>query len=100
MNSILNAPSKWDLAVAFFSKVEKGCHRTVTFTVYGPDFPGGTCDIEVGINSLKWEDGSGESWLFEGFIKKNNPINLDLKVKGWFRTSDRKGWIDILKNPN
>lgn len=99
-NSIVNAPSKFDLSIAFFDRPnpEKlGCRRTVNFTIQGPSCTNGQRQIEVVINGISWEDGSGESWCFEGYCKTNvgQPENWTAKVNGWFRTSDRKGWIDI-----
>lgn len=97
---IVNAPSKFDLCITFFDRPnpEKlDCRRTVNFTIQGPSFPSGRLRIAVVINAISWEDGSGESWCFEGYCNTNvgQPKNWTAKVKGWFRTSDRKGWIDI-----
>jgi hypothetical protein len=99
-NSIINAPSKFDLSIAFFDRPnpEKlGGRRSVNLTIQGPSCSNGQQQIEVVINGISWEDGSGESWCFEGYCKTNvgQPQNWTPKVKGWFRTSDRKGWIDI-----
>ena len=99
-NSIINAPSKFDLSIAFFDRPnpeQLGGRRSVNFTIQGPSCSNGQQQIEVVINRISWEDGSGESWCFEGYCKTNigQPKNRTTKVKGWFRTSDRKGWIDI-----
>ena len=101
-NYIVSAPSKFDLLVAFFDRPnpEKlGDRRSVNFTIEGRSCPNSQrqIKIEVVINSLSWEEGSGESWVFEGYCRTNigQPQNWTLKVKGWFRTTDRRGWIDI-----
>lgn len=99
-NNIVNAPSKFDLSIAFFDRPnpEKlGGRRSVNFTINGPSCSNGQIQIEVVINRISWEDGSGESWCFEGYCKTNvgQPQNWAANVQGWFRTSDRKGWIDI-----
>ena len=93
---ILNAPSKWTLSVAFFDKVN-GERRPVTFKVNGPLCPQGA-EIGVVINQLSWEDGSSESWCFEGFAvtgMDGGRMRFQPKVKGYFCTLDRKGWIDL-----
>jgi len=100
-NSIINAPSKFDLCFAFFDRPDPeqypDSRRPVTFTIEGPSCLFTWRKIEVVINNITWEDGSGESWNFEGYCKTNvgQPKNRTAKVKGWFQTSDRKGWIDI-----
>ena len=99
-NNIINAPSKFDLSIAFFDRPNPDKldqRRSVTFTIEGDSCRNGQRQIEVVINHISWEDGSGESWCFEGYCKTNvgQPQNWTAKVKGWFRTSDRKGWINI-----
>jgi hypothetical protein len=99
-NNIINAPSKFDISTTFFDRPnpEKlGGRRSVNFTIQGPSCSNGQQQIEVVINRISWEDGSGESWCFEGYCKTSvgQPKNWTAKVKGWFRTSDRKGWLDI-----
>jgi len=87
-NKILNGPSKWSLSVAFFDLVN-GKRRPVTFTVSGPDFNADEQEFEVVINSIQWEDGSGESWIFSGHAL----IHGQNRVSGWFETTTRKGWL-------
>ncbi len=101
---ILNAPSKWTLSVSFFDKADPakiGGRRPVTFEIKGSLCPKGA-RIEVVINQLSWEDGSGESWLFEGYAltgMDGAKMRRQPKVKGWFATTDRKGWIDLDVQP-
>lgn len=98
-HKIIGAPSKWTLSVNFFDKVD-GKRRPVTFTIEWPsshaNYP-----VSVIIDLIQWEDGSGESWCFEGYVQdtfgKMEGISKNDKVQGWFRTSDRKGWIKVLK---
>ena len=99
-NIIIKAPSKFDLCIAFFDRPNPemlGGRRSVLFTIRVPERALGLLLIEVVINSISWEDGSGESWCFEGYCKTDvgQPRDSHAGVKGWFRTSDRKGWIDI-----
>jgi len=93
---ILNAPSKWTLSVAFFGKI-KDERVPLTFEIVGQLCPQGTF-IEIVINSLQWEDGSSESWNFEGYALTGmggGRLKIQSKVKGWYRTTNRKGWIDL-----
>lgn len=97
---IVNAPSKFDLSIAFFDRPNSeklGGRRSVSFTVQRLNSSNGQQQIEVVINGISWEDGSGESWCFEGYCLTDvgQPKDWTVKVKGWFRTSDRKGHIDI-----
>jgi hypothetical protein len=98
--NIINAPSKFDLSVAFFDRPnpEKlGGRRSVNFTIEGYSCSNKQHQIDIVVNRISWEDGSGESFCFQGYCKTNvgQPQNWTAKVEGWFRTSDRKGWIDI-----
>ena len=98
---IIEAPSKRTLRVAYFSKTdskELDGRRTVIFFV---ETPNGQLKLKVVINFLKWEGNSGETWCFEGCISnhlRGSVISADwsTKVNGWFRTSDRKGYIDVV----
>jgi hypothetical protein len=86
MYKISGGPSKHDLSVRFFTKVD-GQRLPITFKI--SDFPKGQDEIEVVINRLTWEDGSGEGWCFEGYAPKH-PFNL---VHGYFSTRSREGWL-------
>lgn len=88
--TIVNGPSKWDLMIAFFDR--SGVRRRpVTFTM----LEGGPADswrAQVVINKLAWEDGVGEGFLFEGYLMF---LSVRNSVHGYFKTSDRQGWIEI-----
>lgn len=88
--NITGAPSKHDLNVRFFNKID-GKRLAIRFAIEGKH--NGVCYIEVVINAVSWEDGSGESWCFEGYAPG---FNYD-RVKGYFCTLDRKGWIRLEK---
>jgi hypothetical protein len=86
--------------IAFFDEPNSklfGGRRSVSFTIEGRSCLGIRHRIEVVINQISWEDGSGESWTFTGYCTTDvgQPSNEAVDVNGWFRTSDRKGWIDI-----
>lgn len=106
--TIVNAPGKFDLADAFFGKDDDRHHdgrRTVTFEIAPrkagdeqPHFSG----VVLVVNSLSWEDGSGDSWIFSGYIHTlripsggNMAIANISKANGWFSTKRRVGWIKL-----
>jgi hypothetical protein len=100
---ITAAPSKFDLCFAFFGG--KYPHRLpVRFTIKIPNLHEEE-KIDVIINQLTWEDGSGESWCFEGYVtcQEHIPSSLPefkarsfvVHVKGYFKTTDRKGWVEL-----
>jgi hypothetical protein len=99
-NGIVYGPSKFDLCFAFFDRPnpeKTGGRRSVSFTIRDPSHPSGRQQIEVVINGISWEDSSGESWNFSGYCLTDvgQPQNWTAKVRGWFRTSDRQGWIEV-----
>jgi hypothetical protein len=86
---ITNGPSKFDLSVALFDR--KRPLRTVEFALQG--YERGM--FKVGIESVKAEDGSGESWFITGIIWEN-PTKY-YRFKGYFRTDNRRGWLNLQK---
>jgi hypothetical protein len=88
--NITGAPSKHDLNVRFFNKID-GNRLAVKFDIEGKHR--GVDFIKVVINAVSWEDGSGESWCFEGYVPG---VGYD-RVNGYFCTLDRKGWICLEK---
>lgn len=91
-----NAPGKWDLAVALFSPT-RSQSKLIKFLVRlrGVKIP--TKVIEVGINDVSMEDGSGESWCLTGWLKNDRGDNGG-KVSGHFRTDSRHGYLKIEKS--
>ena len=62
-NTIVGAPSKFDLMIAFFDEPNSklfGGRRSVSFTIEGRSCLGIRHRIEVVINQISWEDGSGD----------------------------------------
>ncbi len=88
--TITNGPSKFDLMNALPDGDSKN-RRTIKFTILEENGPNLLPFISepITINRLEPEDGSGESWLFEGWYGKNR------EVKGYFRTDERRGWIEF-----
>ncbi|MDD5099185.1 MAG: hypothetical protein PHP35_02475 [Candidatus Colwellbacteria bacterium] len=70
---IINGPGKFDLMNALFIGSE------VTFTLDSKEV------IIVRIDLIQAEDGSHESWNFEGFVKSSRWI------KGYYSTKNRTG---------
>ena len=89
---ITGSPSKYELSVAFFDFLPGNHRRPVKFKVENIMTTDHT-EIEVVINSIQWEDGSANSWAFEGYVI-NPPEGFPKDVKGWFRTTNRQGYID------
>ena len=95
---IKKGPSKYTLSVCFFDKVN-GQRRPMQFEITGPGYEKSGIQIMVVINQIQWEDGSGDSWYFEGYSEIDvlgNPKPTHTKVKGWFRTTDRGGQMGIV----
>ena len=80
---IVRGPSKFDLMIALFHVCGNGRHP-LAFKVNGRKL-----EVLVTINGVSREDGSGESWCFQGYSQPNK------HVKGWFRTDTRRGQIEI-----
>lgn len=82
---IISGPSKDELVAALF---EGGAdhRRSVFFAVNRvPEY------ARVVINGIRREDGSGESWLFSGYLaegRENSP-----NIEGYFSTRTGRGWL-------
>jgi hypothetical protein len=106
---IENGPSKMSLMFGFFDKLDNR-RRTLEFSVeaiseghqnLGPH------RLDIVINELQWEDGSGENWNFNGYVAGHTFNFLDkelmgevlsprvIKVNGFYSTATRKGHIKI-----
>ncbi len=88
---ITDGPSKFDLMLALF---DGNCEhrREVVFNLRAGKSTStlAVIDSVVVIDSVTREDGSGESWNFEGRVVDfvGNP-----KIIGYFSTRTRKGWV-------
>jgi hypothetical protein len=80
---IINGPSKLDLMLALFVRNDDLTSRMVSFHTE----PG--TNYSVTINGISLEDGSRESFLFSGYINLYTE-----KVRGWYNTQTRRGWIE------
>ena len=81
---IVKGPGKFDLMVALFDNTFSS-PRLVTFTV---DSAGREVELEIVVNSVEREDGSGESWNFRGYLQTKQG---DVAVQGYYSTKKRTG---------
>lgn len=89
---ITHGPGKWDLAVALLDG-DASHQKHVEFVVETRH--DGTWECEVQINGLEREDGSGNRWLFNGWLHfQGSSLG---KVKGYFDVQTRRGWVEILE---
>ncbi|MFA6432712.1 MAG: hypothetical protein WCV82_02745 [Candidatus Paceibacterota bacterium] len=94
---IVNGPSKHDLDIAFINRIN-GKRLPVEFWVEGlySTNPNERTNVCAVINSLSWEDGSGESWNFEGYVTcHDKEVMYPGKIKGQYWTSSREGIMTI-----
>lgn len=77
---IIESPTKLALSQAVFDRKPLVLKVKVE--------PKGEGTVEVIINDVTAEDGSGESWTLKGFHYKDNA-----EFKAWLRTDENKGWI-------
>lgn len=80
-------PSKFDLMLALFDRAGSR-PRSVQFTA-GP----GHSLVDVVITGVSMEDGSGESWLFEGYERPPRDRGTTTPLCGSYRTNTRAGWL-------
>lgn len=93
---ITDGPSKWDLMLALFDG-DAQHRRWHVFTVSDPQASPREKTSNLGmpilVNGLAREDGSGENWLFNG--EWDDGTIAQNKVRGFFSTKTRKGWIEL-----
>jgi len=49
-------------------------------------------DLRVVLNTVTWEDGSGNSWILKGYIQKPG---IKTVFSAYYNTSDRRGMLKI-----
>ncbi|MBI3573158.1 MAG: hypothetical protein HY092_03090 [Candidatus Kerfeldbacteria bacterium] len=92
-SAIINGPSKWDLMLSLFDS-KTGHEHEVQF------------QLEVGVtmhvflSSVEREDGSAESWNFQGWSTGYSTARVMWKqhqhVRGYFNTLRRKGHFRLV----
>ena len=82
---ICNGPAKWDLMLSLFDGTSTN-PRLARFQVH--ELFGAKTFIPILINGVSREDGSGEKWIFTGYVDGK-------PAKGFFSTQDRHGWIEL-----
>lgn len=85
--NVIGGPSKFDLMLSLFDG-NKDPRRTVEFKLEGAREP-----IVVAVTMVQQEDGSGESWNFQGHL-----INYrrGFDVRGHYSSNSRKGYITFI----
>jgi predicted ATPase len=81
---IMNGPSKFDLMVSLFTTVPVRVPVLFKTENHG--------DFSAIITGVRWEDGSGESWIIEGY----SVFAAGARFTGYFSTKDRRGHIKFL----
>jgi hypothetical protein len=86
--NIVNGPSKFDLMVSLFEGNPES-RRTVKFVVEDGR------EANVAITMIKQEDGSGESWMYEG---DGNFLGgrIRFRMNGYFSSRARSGTLSIV----
>ena len=64
--------------------------RTVEFNLVEKE-DGTKAKVRVCLNHVSREDGSGNSFCFEGFVPEQSMTH----AKGWMSTTSRKGWLHV-----
>ena len=98
---ITAGPSKMDLMLALFDQpVIEGTirHRTVRFTVESvtDKHRMKVGEVELIVDGVTREDGSGESWNIEGRFAPRPGDHLHPRVKGYYSTYLRKGVYECI----
>ena len=88
--NIIGGPSKFELMLGLFDNTMSEPRR-VSFQLQG-----GTA-LSVCLLSVGREDGSGESWLFEGAIQWPDASH-NRRVKGYFTTKRRTGHVVLIED--
>jgi hypothetical protein len=81
---IVGGPSKYDLMVSLFTITPARVSVVFRTKNHG--------DFTACINGARWEDGSGESWIIEGY----SVHTAGARFTGYFSTKDRRGHIKFL----
>lgn len=90
-HSITDGPSALDLVIALAKCHDKRNPFRVQMMVQENGSIIGL-EHEIAISGLDHEDGSGHEWLFKGHIVDQSLV----RVKGYFDSATRKGWIRVV----
>jgi hypothetical protein len=99
---IVNAPSKFDLMTSLMQG-DSSSRNSVAFKLKDSD---AEIVLHVVVSSLAREDGSGDNWLFEGYVERPGlcrRIGASLRledfviktkyVHGYYNIVRRQGWM-------
>lgn len=96
-STITQGPSKFDLSIALFDRKPVNT-RSVELTL------GDGRVVQLVINGVEVEDGSGESWIFKGYLRRihprpgHEPSTVPAPPSncfGYYRTDTRRGWLEL-----
>lgn len=85
--NVVGGPSKFDLMLSLFDG-NKEPRRTVEFKLEGV-----MDTITVAITMVQQEDGSGESWNFDGW---QTNVKRGFDVKGYYCSKSRTGYFTFI----
>ena len=97
-SDISQGPSKFELMMALFDRKSVNT-RDVEFRLGAND---SALSAHVVITGVEIEDGSGEKWIFKGYVRRVSP-HPETSIppppsncRGFYRTDARKGWIELV----
>ena len=100
---ISGGPSKWDFIMSFADGTARD-RKVVRFHPKGkiriPNSDWSPPFLDVVVNTVEREDGSGESWNFTAYLLKGgyslrDPRAEGASVRGYYHTGTRKGHLEI-----
>ena len=89
---IIGGPCKWALSIALFSPSRSEAKKVLLKVI--PKGKTRKEEMIISINSITQEDGSGESWLFGGYLQ---PGGAGYYAKGYYRTDQRSGHMSVTR---
>lgn len=104
-HQITGGPSKFDLMLALFDGNSE--HRRLVAFRTKEEFPGTALppafyQVQVIVNKIEREDGSGENWLVAGEVLANwllpKKPEVWMTFRAFYRTIQRQGWLEILSD--
>lgn len=96
-SDISNGPCKFELMMALFDRKSVNT-RDVEFKLGAND---STIVAHVVITGVEIEDGSGEKWIFKGYVRNVAPTSEQSvpppsrQCFGFYRTDSRRGWLEL-----
>lgn len=95
LKKIVNGPSKMDLMLAMFDSSFPN-HRSVVFNFENEGASNFKASAPCHISMVEKEDGSGESFNFEGTLSYDN-FRTGKRVRGCYNTMRRTGFFHFVQ---